>query len=423
MYFVLYDKNFKSIGKTYILESWSRVQRAMDLDDIRITGEEIPYSANPFFVAINNQQGKLQFYGLASVPSIEEDQKKTSLSLKDFRTLWKSELLLDWSQWKERTLSSYLDFIFSQWIKQVDTGVPNILWDLSRLEGIDWDEENLPIQSTTSSSMMYDLVYNCLKYYNIHCDTVLDISSKSIKYVFKRSGLYKESLRTSDFGVYSIEKSFGEYNRASVYDSSFRKLQSLSLTSDNLIVRTDVTQIQARIGGELSSGDDTVLMELLDTEQLSVGDVIKWRGETADVVEWDGSQYTIRCQSGSVFHNNRRKDIRGSYYKGILTAYEDLVYPAKNRIFVAKDAESTSEAIYDAVMGLSDNRYQENIDLNANEHKSILDLTKVDFSYRIAVYTEDGFYKDLPVGEIETDSNGKHIVRLGLRIQELTQEI
>jgi hypothetical protein len=29
----------------------------------------------------------------------------------------------------------------------------------------------------------------------------------------------------------------------------------------------------------------------------------------------------------------------------------------------------------------------------------------------------------LPVGEIETDSKGKYIVRLGHRIQELTQEL
>ena len=67
--------------------------------------------------------------------------------------------------------------------------------------------------------------------------------------------------------------------------------------------------------------------------------------------------------------------------------------------------------------------YQENIDLDAQRYKSVIDLTNIDFSYIIKVYTNEGEYKQLPVGEIETDSNGKHIVRLGYRVQELTQEI
>ena len=56
MYFVLYDKDLKSIGETKILERWNRVQRATDFDDISITGEQILYSANPFLVVINDRQ-------------------------------------------------------------------------------------------------------------------------------------------------------------------------------------------------------------------------------------------------------------------------------------------------------------------------------------------------------------------------------
>ena len=113
-----------------------------------------------------------------------------------------------------------------------------------------------------------------------------------------------------------------------------------------------------------------------------------------------------------------------------LPTTENVIYPAKNRNFIAEEpkddlteTQAINDAIYEAVMGLARNRYQENIDLNAQQYKSIIDLTNIDFSYKINVYTNEGKYKVLPVGEIETDSKGKHIVRLGNRIQELTQEL
>ena len=66
---------------------------------------------------------------------------------------------------------------------------------------------------------------------------------------------------------------------------------------------------------------------------------------------------------------------------------------------------------------------KENIDLDAQKFKSIIDLTNADFSYDVEVYADNGYYKSLPIGEIETDSKGKHIVRIGHRVQELTQEL
>ena len=78
MYFVLYDRHVKSIGETYILESWNRIQRATDFDEMKIVGEEIPQEANPFFVVVNDRQGKQLFSGLASTPSIDDKTKKTS---------------------------------------------------------------------------------------------------------------------------------------------------------------------------------------------------------------------------------------------------------------------------------------------------------------------------------------------------------
>ena len=344
MYFVLYDRNLRSIGETYILESWSRTQRAVDFDDMKIAGEQIPYYANPFFVVVNDRQGKMMFSGLASTPSIDEKTKKTTLSLKDYLTLTNTEIVVDWSKFTGETVAEYLEFIFSLWLEQTETGFSGIQIDTSDLVDIPLDSE-IQFGESKENVSLYPLVSDALNYYNLYCDYDLNIPEKTLTYIFKRASINPVSIRLSDFGVDFIEKSFGEYNRASVYNHLYEKKQEWALTESNTVVK--------------------------------------------------------------------------------LPSDESLVYPAKNKNFVAEEEgdESLYEAVYDAVMGLAGNRYQENIDLNAQQYKSILDLSSTDFSYRASVYTKEGYYRDLPVGEIETDSKGKHVIRLGHRIQELTQEL
>jgi hypothetical protein len=349
MYFVLYDRHLKSIGETYILESWNRTQRATDFDELKIVGAEIPQNANPFLVVINDRQGKQMFSGLASTPAIDDKTKKTSLSLKDYLTLLNSEIIVDWDRFNGSTVASLIDFVFNTWKNQIDVGLENIICDTFAINDIAIDTE-LYNFSGKENVLAYDLIADAINYYDLYSETKLDLRNKTLTFYFKKASLNSLSIRLSDFGVNAIEKSFGDYNRASVYSSTFVKNQEWALTESNEIVKLPTT--------------------------------------------------------------------------------ENIIYPAKNRNFIAEEpsedlteTQAINDAIYNAVMGLAGNRYQENIDLNAQQYKSIIDLTNIDFSYKINVYTNEGEYKILPVGEIETDSKGTHIVRLGHRIQELTQEL
>lgn len=349
MYFVLYDRFLKSIGETYILESWNRTQRATDFDELKIVGAEIPQNANPFLVVINDRQGKQMFSGLASTPAIDDKTKKTSLSLKDYLTLLNSELIIDWDSFDGTTVASLIEFVFNTWKSQIDVGLENIICDTSAIIDIALDTE-LYNFTGKENVLSYDLIADAINYYDLYNENKLDLRSKTLTFYFKKASINPLSIRLSDFGVNAIEKSFGDYNRATVYSSSFVKNQEWALTESNMIVKLPTT--------------------------------------------------------------------------------ENVIYPAKNRNFIAEktsndltETQAINDAVYDAVMGLAENRYQENIDLNAQQYKSVIDLTNIDFSYKINVYTNEGEYKILPVGEIETDSKGKHIVRLGHRIQELTQEL
>lgn len=357
MYFVLYDRFLKSIGETYILESWNRTQRATDFDEIKIVGAEIPYSANPFLVVVNDRQGRQMFSGLASTPSIDDKTKKTSLSLKDYLTLLNSEIIVNWDNFTGTTIASYIDFVFNAWKSQIDVGFETIICDTSRLEEEKLDAEIFDL-SGKENVLAYDLIANIINFHDLYSETKLDLAKKTLTFSFKKANLNPLSIRLSDFGVNAIEKSFGDYNRATVYDYSFEKKQEWALTEKN-----EVKKIYDK-------NDESIVPPT------------------------------------------------------------NIIYPAKNRNFIAEEpkedltqSQAINDAVYEAVMDLAKNRYQENIDLNIQQYKSIIDLTNVDFSYIINVYTNEGEYKTLPVGEIETDSKGTHIIRLGYRVQELTQEL
>lgn len=360
MYFVMYDRFLKSIGETYILESWSHVKRAVDFDDIKITGEQVPYSADPFLVVVNNRQGKLVFSGLASTPVMDDKSKKTTISLKDYATLFNTEIVVDWASFIGSTVAQYLQFVLSTWIAQTDVGLPDIKWDVSALTDILLDTE-IPLGEGKENVSVHTLVFDAINYYNLYYETILDLRNKRLTFTFKRAALRSVSVKLKDFDINSVEKSFGEYNRAVVYNHDYSVHSRWALTTDNSVVKV------------ASSSDNLVYPG-------------KVRNFISSYEEPDG-------EVDNPTEENQKK---------------------MNALY---------DALYDAIMGLAKNRYQENIDLNAQKYKSIVDMSTVDFSYVVAVYTEEGFYRNLPVGEIETDSKGKHIVRLGYRIQELTQEI
>lgn len=342
MYYVLYDRNLKPIGSSYLLESWSRIRRSYDFDSMSIEGEQIPLSADPFIVVINDKQGKISFSGLASTPESIEKTKKTKITLKDYKTLWNTDILIPNSKLMRRYLFQEIEDFLIVWSMSCDTGLPSVSWDISQIMDIEIEESLTKAQSI----FLYDTLSGLLSLYNVYVETELDLYRKTLKFIFKKAGIESVSIRLKDFNIHSVEKSFGDFNRVSIYSKSLSLVQSWGITEDNNIVKIS---------------EDT----------------------------------------------------------------QSLIYPAKVKNFIADSdsAEDINNALYEAVLELSQNRYQENIDIDIQQGKSIIDLGAVDFSYSVNTYIEGERYRTLPVGEIETDSKGKHILRLGYRMQELTQEI
>jgi hypothetical protein len=82
---------------------------------LKVVGEQIPYSIDPFFVVVNDPQGKQILSGLASTPQIDDKTKKTTLQLKDYTTLFNDEIVVDCVVVGEAELNRVCFFAFQAW--------------------------------------------------------------------------------------------------------------------------------------------------------------------------------------------------------------------------------------------------------------------------------------------------------------------
>lgn len=135
----------------------------------------------------------------------------------------------------------------------------------------------------------------------------------------------------------------------------------------------------------------------------------------AQVIKSDGT--------GSVYYYlTRNNEIT------VNSSHSERLYPALMKCFISDiDEEDNNitelnyhQAKIDAILALAEKRYQQNFDIPVKAQDR---LFAVDFKVKFNVYGKNGFYKKLPLGEIEIDQHDNKILRIGCRPQFLTQII
>jgi hypothetical protein len=237
MYFVMYDRQFNTIEGTYIVESWNLIRRSYDFDDIKITGEIIPPDAEPFFIVVNDKRGHEMFSGLANIPEIDGAARKSAITLKDYMTLFNSDIIVDWSTVPGATLKEFFTFVFGIWKTQNGAvGIDNVFIDADE---IDFPlDASLPFGTDIESISTYDVITDNMYYYGVWCEPVLSVQNKSLTFIFRKVGTVQIDVRLKDFGISRIEKAFGAYNQVSIWQKgASTPLESWSLTADNNVVK------------------------------------------------------------------------------------------------------------------------------------------------------------------------------------------
>lgn len=372
MFIALYDENKQHItnadNATYDLTA-----RVYDLDSFTAEGVCAEDINDAKILVLNDATGNYKYACFAD--AITPDANKRTIKGLDFKTLWDTEILLDYTA--AGSFDSRLSAIFEK--------IKNLVFDATDATvGKIPVEVNIPSDDTDTLDVYgsyqgtYQLVnaytfLKCyLKYYEYNIETYYDVTRGVIVFTFVKCS-QSIIVDLSDF-LYELTTTSTATNKAV---ATIKYNVETPETNTNGTTKTD------------TSGNP----------------IYKPRPSTL------ATRYYYRDADNNIVQSDADGDIDGR------------LYPVKTKWF---ESEYLADAQFDAVYELANARYVDNIVIDNNKTVDPIDFSAYPLYTKVALYYEGKLYKTLPISEKITtfDASGENVkIKLGFKKILLTEII
>lgn len=372
MFIALYDENKQHItnadNATYDLTA-----RVYDLDSFTAEGVCAEDINDAKILVLNDATGNYKYACFAD--AITPDANKRTIKGLDFKTLWDTEILLDYTA--AGSFDSRLSAIFEK--------IKNLVFDATDATvGKIPVEVNIPSDDTDTLDVYgsyqgtYQLVnaytfLKCyLKYYEYNIETYYDVTRGVIVFTFVKCS-QSIIVDLSDF----------------LYE----------LTTTSTATNKAVATIKYNVETPETNADGTTKTDA------SGNPIYKPRPSTL------AARYYYRDADNNIVQSDADGDIDGR------------LYPVKTKWF---ESEYLADAQFDAVYELANARYVDNIVIDNNKTVDPIDFSAYPLYTKVALYYEGKLYKTLPISEKNTtfDASGENVkIKLGFKKILLTEII
>lgn len=372
MFIALYDENKQHItnadNATYDLTA-----RVYDLDSFTAEGVCVEDINDAKILVLNDATGNYKYACFAD--AITPDANKRTIKGLDFKTLWDTEILLDYTA--AGSFDSRLSAIFEK--------IKNLVFDTTDATvGKIPVEVNIPPDDTDTLKIYgsyqgtYQLVnaytfLKCyLKYYEYNIETYYDVTRGVIVFTFVKCS-QSIIVDLSDF----------------LYE----------LTTTSTATNKAVATIKYNVETPETNTDGTTKTDT------NGNPIYKPRPSTL------ATRYYYRDADNNIVQWNADGDIDGR------------LYPVKTKWF---ESEYLADAQFDAVYELANARYVDNIVIDNNKTVDPIDFSAYPLYTKVALYYEGKLYKTLPISEKITtfDASGENVkIKLGFKKILLTEII
>ena len=395
MYIALYTENKNHItnvnNTTYDL-----TQRVYDNDSFSAEGISNIDINDAKIAVLNDDNGDYQY--ACFVDSIKPDNDKRTIKGLDFKTLWDTEVLLDYTP--ENSFDGKLSAIFEK-IKNlvfndVDVAVNTIPVQVNiPTDETDTTETYGSYQGTYQFVNAYKFLKCYLKYYEYNIETKFDISEGKIVFDFVKCTSVV-SVNLSDF-IHELTTTSTATNKT-VATIKYN-VETPETDADGNIIYTDV-QAQDDDGNLLYNDDGSPQY------------IPKYKPRPDTLA----TRYYYRTKNNDIVQGDKYGKLNGSAINGRL-------YPVQTKWF---EAEYLADAQFNAVYELANARYVDNIVIDNN-----ITLDPIDFSIyalytKVELYYDGKLYKTLPISEKRTTLNSSGLntqIKLGFKKILLTEII
>jgi hypothetical protein len=320
---------------------------------------------NACLAVLNTETGHSRYACL--VDNITPENDLRTVKGLDFKTLWDSEILLDY------TAAGSFDGRFKPLMQKVSSQLfnsPDATFTKITVQVVIPDDftDTTPVfgskQGTYSIVNAYSNIKGYLKYYEYNIESEFDLATKTIIFTFvKHDTQIAVSLKDFD---YELQTTTNATNKA-------------------------VATIKYAPTVENDENGDPLPIPPRPTDIATV--------------------YYYRDSENNIVQSDAAGDIA------------NRIYPVKAKIF---ESEYLADAQYDAVSELANARYVDNIIIDNNAVLDPIDLAAYPLYTKVDVYYDGKLYKTLPISEKITtaDENGENTkVKLGFKKILLTEII
>lgn len=390
MYIALYDENQNHITN---VDNITRdlTERVYDNDTFTAEGVCSEDVNDAKVVVVNDDEGNYKYACFADTVT-PENNKRTVKGL-DFKTLWDTEMLLDYTA--EGSFDGRLSAIFKKVKAGVFDGADAAVGKIP-VEVIIPEDDTDTTQTYGSLQGTYQLVnaykfLKCyLKYYEYNIKSFYDVAAGKIVFTFvKCSTVISVNLR--DF-IHELTTTAAATNKTVAtikYD-----VETPLTDEDGNIIYTD--QQKTDENGDLVYNDD---------------------GSPAYIPKRRPRPSTLAT---IYYYRDKDNNIVQSDAAG---AIEGRLYPVKTKWF---ESEYLADAQFNAVYELANSRYVDNIVIDNNITIDPIDFAGYPLYTKVKLYYDGKLYKTLPISEkiLTLDGSGESTkIKLGFKKILLTEII
>lgn len=390
MYIALYDENRNHItnvdNATYDLTT-----RVYDNDSF--SGEGVcDEDVNDAKIAVVNDDAGNYKYACFADTVTPEYNKRTIKGL-DFKTLWDTEILLDYTPQNsfDGKLSAVFEKVRAAVFDVADAAVGKIPVEVAiPTDNTDTTDVYGDLQGTYQLVNAYTFLKGYLKYYEYNIETRYDIAAGKIIFTFVKCTTVL-TVDLSDF-IHELTTTSSATNKTVAtikYD-----VETPETDADGNIIYTDVQEVD-------DEGNPVV-----DDEGNPVY-IPQYKPRPSTIA----TKYYYRDKDNNIVQSDAEGNISGR------------IYPVKTKWF---EAEYLADAQFNAVYELANARYVDNIVIDNNVTIDPIDFSKYPLYTKVKLYYSGKLYKTLPISEKITtlDGSGENTqIKLGFKKILLTEII
>ena len=385
MYIALYDENRNHItnvdNATYDLTT-----RVYDSDSF--SGEGV---CDAKIAVVNDDAGNYKYACFAD--TVTPEYNKRTIKGLDFKTLWDTEILLDYTPQNsfDGKLSAIFEKVRAAVFDVADAAVGKIPVEVViPTDKTDTTDVYGDLQGTYQLVNAYTFLKGYLKYYEYNIETRYDIAAGKIIFTFVKCTTVL-TVDLSDF-IHELTTTSSATNKTVAtikYD-----VETPETDADGNTIYTDVQEVD-------DEGNPVV-----DDEGNPVY-IPQYKPRPSTIA----TKYYYRDKDNNIVQSDAEGDIAGR------------IYPVKTKWF---ESEYLADAQFNAVYELANARYVDNIVIDNNITIDPIDFSVYPLYTKVKLYYGGKLYKTLPISEKITtlDGSGENTqIKLGFKKILLTEII